>query len=309
MASLVWWITRRDDGPDRRIEEAFEGAATEDEGIEAALAIAKRTARMRKPLPGGVGAPNAAQRQFMDAYAKMLLGKVLGPAIVGSDHQMAMFDVAAAYTQQRKDYLPYSPDELRLMGRAMAVTFDLHGAADALPLPLKRRREADLALVQNITAPALLWTRNALALLDRAANILEVGADVVPDDPAVTLVETIDESDEDAHVSASYALSPIAKPQWLRREQSDWWASALYRMLNGCHDNGLPGGQADLQAAIRALEPVMLALPELVERIYHSWPADQLDTRDSRSTLDPEIAELNMLIQSTYRADPLSHRS
>ncbi|MFB8406538.1 hypothetical protein [Streptomyces sp. NPDC055912] len=307
--SLVWWITRRDDGPDRRIEQAFEDATTEDEGIEAALAIAKRTVRTRKPLPGRVGAPDEAQRQFMDAYARMLLGKVLGSAIVGSDHQMAMFDVWAARLSQLKDNLPYSADELRLMGQEMAVSFDLNGAADDPPLPLKWRREADLALVQSVNATALLWTRNALALLDRAANILEVGAEAVPNDPVVAAVDAIDESDEDAHVSASYALSSIARPQWLRGGGSDRWARALYRLLDGCRDNRLPGGQADLQTTMGALESVMLALPELVERIYRSWPVDQLETRDSRSTLDPEIRELNMLIDSTYRADPLSRRS
>ncbi|WP_454325182.1 hypothetical protein [Streptomyces glaucescens] len=310
-SSLAWWITHRDDGPARRIEQAYEGAATEEEGIEAALAIAKRTVRRRRPLPGKVGAPDATHRQFMDAYARMLLGNVLGATIMGSDHRMAMFEVWAAYLQQHsssdiQNTPSYTPDELESMGHELVVSFDLAGAVDDKPLPLKRRREEDLALVQNISPTTLFWTRDSLALLDRAANILAVGADVVPDDQTVTAVDEIVESDDDAHVSASFVLSLIARPQWLQGRQRDLWVKTLYRLLDGCRDNNLPGGQADLRVAMRVLEPVMLALPELVERIYHSWPADRLEDRDDPTDLDTEIAELKMLIQSTYREGSLS---
>ncbi|BFO21443.1 hypothetical protein SHKM778_78310 [Streptomyces sp. KM77-8] len=77
---------------------------------------------------------------------------------------------------------------------------------------------------------------------------------------------------------------------------------ALYRILDGCRNNRLPGGQADLREAMRALEPALLALPELVERIYHSWPTDQMEARDSRATLDLKIAELKMLISTVCEA-------
>ncbi|BFO21444.1 hypothetical protein SHKM778_78320 [Streptomyces sp. KM77-8] len=81
---------------------------------------------------------------------------------------------------------------------------------------MKRRRQEDLALVQDTASEVLLWTRDALALLDRAANILGVGAQVIPDDPTVAAIDAFGESDEESHVSASFALTLIARPQWLR---------------------------------------------------------------------------------------------
>lgn len=218
-----------------------------------------------------------------------------------------MFEVRAAYLPQVsscavENELSYSGDELRAMGEQMVVTFDLAGAFDDLPLPLKRRRQEDLALVQDTASEVLLWTRDALALLDRAANILGVGAQVIPDDPTVAAIDAFGESDEESHVSASFALTLIARPQWLRERPGRWWGLALYRILDGCRNNRLPGGQADLREAMRALEPALLALPELVERIYHSWPTDQMEARDSRATLDLKIAELKMLISTVCEA-------
>ncbi|BFO21445.1 hypothetical protein SHKM778_78330 [Streptomyces sp. KM77-8] len=135
--ALNWWIEHRDDGPARKIEKVFEDAVTEDEGVEAAWAIARRTVRSRRPLPAKVGAPDAAYRRFLDAYAAMMVGRVLGAAVVGSEHHRAMFEVRAAYLPQVsscavENELSYSGDELRAMGEQMVVTFDLAGAFDDL---------------------------------------------------------------------------------------------------------------------------------------------------------------------------------
>ncbi|MGW7031465.1 hypothetical protein ACWGFX_30435 [Streptomyces xanthophaeus] len=305
--AFEWWALHQDDGVALRIEQAFESAASEEEGIEAANAIARRRFRRSKRFPLPRRRPDATARLLREAYTTMTVGTTLGASVVGSDYFRAVVELYRIYTDRMRRegeevaYLKGLDDDPEGFGQHLAVLMDVAGASDDPPLPRARNRAADLAMLELTSAAVIRWNRDALALLDRAFTVLEVAREIVPDDPIVEKTLAIMESNNEADLDASAALLSLAKPRWIDGRAPDW-NLASQRIMHCCRGSHPLTGPIDFRGGMKTLRVIMTALPELIERIYEAWPADQLDSRDSRSTLDPEIAELKELTRATYDA-------
>ncbi|MEU9376484.1 hypothetical protein AB0D94_22290 [Streptomyces sp. NPDC048255] len=307
LKAFEWWALHQDDGVALRIEQAFESAASEEEGIEAANAIARRRFRRSQRFPLPPGRPDATARLLREAYVTMTVGTTLGASVVGTDYFRALTALYQVYRDRDRSegeevpHLEGIDDDPEGFGQRLGMHMDMAGASDDPPLPRKRNRAADLAMLELTTPAVIRWNRDALALLDRALTVLEVAREVVPDDPILEKTFAIVESNDETDLDASAALLSLAKPRWIEGRAPDW-NLATQRIMYCCRGSHPLTGPIDLRAGMKTLQAITTALPALIERIYQAWPADQLDSRDSRSTLDPEIAELKELIRSTYDA-------